>query len=172
MPAGNTAVVSYPNVYAYYDRTLPGFSQLTSSFTETTPTDAGTLAEASYDIWFDNPGHLANEVMIQTDFTGRDANCGGRAWAAEGVQFGGSNGVPVHSWNLCDGGGTEWWESADGNIPSGSVDILAMLNWLAGHGYLNPGASLHSVSYGWEISSTGGQPETFTVTSFTLTATP
>ena len=77
---------------------------------------------------------------------------------------------PVHSWNLCTSGSTSWWETADGNVPNGSVDVLAMLNWLVSHGQLPTGAQLVAVGYGFEISSTGGADENFQVSSFSITA--
>ena len=168
MPAGNTAVVSFPDVAAFYSGLVSSYSALTSSFTETMNATTGTNAEASYDIWFSNSGAV-NEVMIQNDFSpGRVPSC--PTWAALNVRFGGSNGVPVHTWNLCQGTTTSWWEIADGNIHSGSVDILAMVNWLIRHGYMASGSHFNSVGYGWEISSTGGADERFQVSQFSLAA--
>jgi hypothetical protein len=167
MPAGNTAVVAYPDTAVNFTRAVSAYHSITSSFTETMNPVTGTNAEASYDIWFSNGGAV-NEVMIQNDFSpGRVPSC---AWAATNVQFGGSNGVPVHTWNLCQGATTSWWVIADGNFSSGSVDILAMVNWLISHGHLGQGATFGTLSYGWEISSTGGQDETFRVSDFTISA--
>jgi hypothetical protein len=169
MTAGNTAVVSFPNTGFRYDKPLSGFTSLVSSFTDSIPTTDGTNAEASYDIWFNNYAGGVNEVMIQNDFSpGRGPSCG--TWAATNVQFGGSNGVPVHPWDLCTSSGTAWWETANGNMPSGSVDVLAMLKWLQSHRYLASGAQLGGFSYGFEISSTGGVNENFQVSSFTAAA--
>jgi hypothetical protein len=128
---------------------------------------SGTNAEATYDLWFNNSG--VTEVMIQTDYSpGRGPSCG--TWAATNVQFGGSNGVPVHHWDLCNGGGTMYWETADGNLSSGSVDILAMLNWLISHGYMPTGTTFGSMSFGFEVSSTSGVNENFQVSRFSITA--
>jgi len=168
MPAGNTAVVSFPNTGFFYNKALSGFSSIVSSFTDSIPARAGTNAEASYDIWFSNTGAV-NEVMIQNDYSpGRAPSCG--TWTATSVQFGGSNGVPVHPWDLCVSGSTAYWETADGNMPSGTVDVLAMLRWLVSHGQLPAGVQLGGFSYGFEISSTGGVDENFQVSSFTAAA--
>ena len=168
MPAGNTGVVSFPNTGFYYNKALSGFSSIVSSFTDSIPMRAGTNAEASYDIWFNNTGAV-DEVMIQNDYSpGRAPSCG--SWTATNVQFGGSNGVPVHPWDLCEGGSTAYWETANGNMPSGTVDVLAMLNWLVKHGQLPAGVQLGGFSYGFEISSTGGVDENFQVSSFTAAA--
>ncbi len=58
-----------------------------------------------------------------------------------------------------------------GNEQSGSVDVLAMLNWLVAHGYLPKNSGLSLIGYGWEICSTGGQNEIFQVSNFSITAT-
>lgn len=168
MPAGNTGVVSFPDVGAGYSGLVSSYSMLTSSFTETMNATAGTNAEASYDIWFNDSGAV-NEVMIQNDFSpGRVPSC--PTWAAQNVQFGGSNGVPVHTWDLCQGDTTSWWVIADGNIHTGSVDVLAMVDWLIRHGYMASGSQFGSIGYGWEISSTGGADERFQVSQFSITA--
>jgi hypothetical protein len=66
MSAGNTAVVSFPNTEFFDNKALSGFSSIVSSFTDGIPRRAGTNAEASYDIWFNNTGTV-DEVMIQND---------------------------------------------------------------------------------------------------------
>jgi len=168
MPAGNTAVVSFPNTGFAYNKALSGFSKIVSSFTDSIPARAGTNAEASYDIWFDNTGTI-DEVMIQNDYSpGRSPSCG--TWTATNVRFGGSDGVPVHPWDLCVSGSTAFWETANGNMPSGTIDALAMLNWLVSHGQLPAGVQLGAFSYGFEISSTGGVYEDFQVSSFSAAA--
>ena len=168
MPAGNTAVVSFPNTGFYYNKALSGFSSIVSSFTDSIPATAGTNAEASYDIWFNNTGTI-DEVMIQNDYSpGRSPSCG--TWTATSVRFGGRDGVPVHPWDLCVSGSTAFWETANGNMPSGTVDVLAMLKWLVSHGQLPAGVQVGAFSYGFEISSTGGVDENFQVSSFSASA--
>lgn len=56
---------------------------------------------------------------------------------------------------------------------SGSVDVLAMLEWLVNNGgYLPPGSTLTAIGYGFEICSTGGVEEKFEIKSFSITAIP
>lgn len=164
MPAGNTAVVSFPNTgqQYYYTNTLAGFSSIYSSFTENMNPASGTSAWAAYDIWLNNWG---NEVMIQHDFA-RNGPCPAVATAT----FGGSGGVPVQHWNLCKYGTELIWKLTGGNEQSGRVDILAMLTWLVNHGYLRQGSGLTDISYGFEICSTGGKPERFAVSKFSISA--
>jgi hypothetical protein len=179
MPAGNTAVVSYPSVGANYGRIideptpLTDYSSLSSSFSENMNATGGTSAWAAYDIWL-GPSKCSpavskcssNEVMIQHDF----ANNGACATAATAV-FGGSAGVPVQKWNLCTYGSELIWKLTR-DERSGSVDILAMLTWLVRHGYLRPGIGLWLIGYGWEICSTGGANEYFQVSRFSITPVP
>jgi hypothetical protein len=179
MPAGNTAVVSYPSIGANYGQVtdaptpLTNYSSIYSSFSENMNATAGTSAWAAYDIWLgaDNcsPAHSTctpDEVMIQHDFANNGA-CTTLATAA----FGGSGGVPVHNWNLCKYGSELIWK-LPGNEQFGSVDILSMLTWLVNHGYLPARTGLWSVGYGWEICSTGGVNENFQISRYSITPTP
>lgn len=166
MPAGNTAVVSFPNIGQeyYYTNTLAGFSSIYSSFTENMSPTSGTSAWAAYDIWLNNWG---NEVMIQHDFA-NNSPCSLSPPVT--AVFGGSAGVPVQTWNLCQFGSELIWKLTGGNEQSSSVDILAMLRWLENHGYLPHGSGLTDISYGFEICSTDGRPETFRLSRYSISA--
>ncbi len=164
MPAGNTAVVSFPNTGQeyFYKNTLAGFSSIYSSFTEDMNPASGTSAEAAYDIWLNN---WDNEVMIQHDIVNR-----GTCPVAATAVFGGSGGVPVQHWNLCKYGTELIWQLSGTGEKSGTVDVLAMLTWLVSHRYLPKGSGLTDISYGFEICSTGGKPERFMVSKFSISA--
>jgi hypothetical protein len=174
MPLGNTAVVSFPNTGESYDSNLlTSFSSLYSSFSETMNPTSGTSAEAGYDIWLND---WNNEVMIQHDMVNRGGPCGPVLATAS---FGGHGGVPTQSWNLCQYGSEIIWQlpaPGNGNVygeHSGSVDVLAMLEWLVNNGgYLPKGSNLTAIGYGFEVCSTGGVDETFEVNSFTITSEP
>jgi hypothetical protein len=162
MPSGNTAVVSYPSSGSQYgDRALSSFSSMYSSFTENMNANSSTSAWAAYDIWL-NGGK--NEVMIQHDFANNGA-CPGPS-----ATFGGSDGVPVQNWYMCGPWGSEYAWKLTGDEKSGSVDILAMLTWMENHGDLPKNSTLSSIGYGWEIASTGGRPETFAVSRYSISA--
>jgi hypothetical protein len=165
MPAGNGAVVSFPDVgqQYYYKNTLADFSSIYSSFTEDMHPTSWTSAEAAYDIWLND---WKNEVMIQHDIVNR-GTCPVLAIAT----FGGSGGVPVQRWNLCKYGSELIWQLSGHGEQSGRVDILAMLTWLVSHRYLPRGSGLTNISYGFEICSTGGRLEKFTVSRFTISTT-
>jgi hypothetical protein len=172
LPAGNTAVVSFPNTgESYNSNLLSSFSSMYSSFSENMHPTAGTSAEAAYDIWLNN---WNNEVMIQHDMVNRGGPCGPVLATAT---FGGHGGVPVQSWNLCQYGSELIWQvpgkGARYGEQSGSVDILSMLDWLVNNGgYLPHGSSLTAIGYGFEICSTGGADENFQITGFTITSSP
>jgi hypothetical protein len=173
MPAGNTAVVSYPSVGANYGQVsghaepLSDFRSLHSSFRETMNANSRTSAWAAYDIWLgpSSGSKATDEVMIQHDFANN-----GACTAEASATFGGSGGVPVQKWNLCQFGRELVWKLTGGNEKSGTVNILAMLHWLVAHRYMAKDTGLFSIGYGWEICSTGGQNETFEVKNFSITA--
>jgi len=183
MPAGNTAVVSYPNTYAWVnvDNTpVDTYTETVESFNETMPHNSQTTAWAMNDLWLNN---WNDEVMIQYDFS-NNADCDPSTLPAnaQDITFGGSNGVPVQQWHLCDfGGGTLDWKlgayegsqnTPSGQESSGSIDIKAMIDWLEKNGYLPTSSTWTAVSDGWEICSTGGQNETFKMNHFSVSAVP
>jgi hypothetical protein len=133
-----------------------------SSFSENMNATSGTSAWAAYDIWLNNG---KNEVMIQHDFANN-----GACTAQATTTFGGSGGVPVQTWYLCQFGSELVWKLSGSNEQSGSVNILAMLTYLENHGFLPQGSTLGAIGYGWEIASTGGVNERFQVSSYSITA--
>ena len=58
------------------------------------------------------------------------------------------------------------------NEQAGSVDILAMFKWMEANGYLPATDLFGEVDYGWEVLSTGGQPQPFHLSGFSLTVLP
>ena len=171
MPTGNTSVVSFPNIgqqVSWNKNSVPpplsGFTSIYSSFSENMNATSRTNAEAAYDIWLND---WNNEVMIQHDFSALRPRC---STIASTATFGGSGGVPVQNWNLCTYGSEIIWQLDGRSEQSGSVDILGMLTWLVRHGYLSHKTGLTAISYGFEICSTGGQPEIFKLSRFSISA--
>lgn len=176
VPAGNTAVVSYPSLSADFHvqnssgtwvaQPLTNFASMVSSFTETMNSTGSTNAWAAYDIWMGN----GDEVMIQHDFS---PHANPECFHVATATFGGSYGVPVQVWGLCRSGTEFIWQlPARASEHSGRVDILAMLTWLEQHGYVPRGDPLAAIGYGWEICSTGGVNENFQVSKFSITVRP
>lgn len=177
IPAGNGPVVSYPSsgwttlnnpVNHSLLLFIKDITSFTSTYNEVQPYVAGVASEAGYDMWYNN---YANEIMFQTDMVDPNGLRGG--FAIIDVQtFGGTGGVPVHTWNLTVFGTEIIWQLADsgvivtptsinGGLQSMTVDARAMVNWLADRGYLAADLFTSTATawgFGWEISSTHGQP--------------
>jgi hypothetical protein len=172
MPAGNTAVVSYPSngQGSSGNGTAPrisSYSSLTSAFAENMHSGSGTDAEAAYDIWT----AAGDEIMIQHDFSALRPRCSAAAGdpVLATVGFAEPGTGTIQDWKFCEYGSERIWQFA-GNEQAGSVDIRAMLTWLMNKGYLPKNSELGLIGYGFEICSTGGQPENFTVSSYSLAA--
>ncbi len=172
MPASNTAVVSYPDAQETYTTAsdtpspLSDFSSITSSFAENGPASRGDDYEAAYDIWTGTGNNnFAQEIMIWVDNHGQTPAGSDVASAAIG-------GVGYKVWSTSRAGtvGDTVSMVLDSNRSSGSVNILADLNWLESNGYLPAGSGLNQIDFGWEICSTGGVPETFTLSQYRITA--
>ncbi|MGH7436631.1 MAG: GH12 family glycosyl hydrolase domain-containing protein [Polyangiaceae bacterium] len=172
LPAGNTAVVSFPNTgESYGTNLLSSFTSIYSSFAESMNSTSGTSAEAAYDIWLND---WNNEVMIQHDMYNRGGPCGP---VLHTVSFGGTGGVPQQSWILCQYGSELIWQiqgnGSNYGVHKGSVDVLAMLEWLENNGgYLPQASTLTAIGYGFEICSTGGADERFEVSAFSIRSKP
>lgn len=173
--AKNTAVLSYPNTQQLFndwskggwngngantDTPIRGLARLTSTFAENMNANRGTDAEAAYDIWLSHTSG-PDEVMIWVDNAHRGTGGATRIGAAT---FGGQK------WTLLQYQGGEIIWSLDANEQSGTVDILAMLRNLQSRGLESPAAAIGQIDFGFEICSTGGRPETFSVSRYTLTA--
>jgi hypothetical protein len=168
MPAGNTAVVSYPSTSQGSsgngtNPAISSYSTLTSSFSENMNATSQTDAEAAYDVWT----AAGDEIMIQNDFSPLRPRCG-TILATVGFTEPGTG--TVQDWDFCTYGSERIWQFHSGSEHSGSVDIGAMLTWLMNNGHLPQGSRLGLVGYGFEVCSTGGQNENFQVSRYSLTA--
>jgi len=192
--AGSTAVATYPNVQQLTDNydsathtwgngsadtPLSAVKTIHSSFKESMPHNSGTIAEFGYDIWTNYP----SDVMIWTDNVNRGT---GGATKIGTMSYGGQHFTVYVNGTVAAGG--EIIFSLDGNNgkrssgfaneTSGTVHILATLGWLqrymTAHGYSTYAKDLGEVGQidaGWEICSSGGTSETFSMSSYSLRAT-
>jgi hypothetical protein len=162
--AGNTAVLTYPSVQVNYNSqdgyALSRFSSMTSSGAEQMPSVSGLDAEAAYDIWLND---LNKEVMVWVDNHGQTpAGSKVAAYSVSGA-----------TWDLYVTGDNSYLAFVrQGNANSGSVDLLALLKYLERRGLLSSSDTLWQVNFGFEISSTGGRPASFSVTHYSLHSTP
>jgi len=153
--AGNTAVLTYPSVQKNYpNRALSSFTSMTSSYAEDMHAVAGTDGEAAYDIWIND---LNKEVMFWVDNHGQTP--AGSKVAT--VTLGGL------TWNYYKTSGYYAFV-LDHNAATGTVDLLAGIRYLISRGDLSASDKLWQVNFGFEICSTAGAPETFTVSNFSL----
>ena len=181
VPNGNTSVTAYPSTGQGSSgdgtsQAISAYTQITSSFAENMNANPNTDAEAAYDIWTGADNN--NETMIQFDFSALRPRCS----AAEGdpvlatVGFTEPGTSTVQQWDFCEygsGSGAERiWELHGASEQSGSVDIRSMLMWEIDNKYLPATDQLGLVGFGVEVCSTGGVPENFQVSSFSLTALP
>ena len=162
--AGNTAVLTYPEVQQLFTSTsntnppIAKFRAVYSHFTEAMHATARTDVEAAYDIWLSNTSG-PHEVMVWVDNHGRGS--GGATRVGHATIFG-------QPFTVYKNGGGEIIFSLDHNEQTGTVHVIATLRWLQGHGYVSAHAQIGQVDFGWEICSTGGVPETFTVSAYSI----
>ena len=174
-PAGHTGVLSYPNTQQLFnnwngsgwngsgthtDTPIGRLVHLTSTFAENMNSNPGTDAEAAYDVWLTGTSGPV-EIMIWVDNANRGT---GGADQIGTSTFGGQ------SWTLLQYHGGELIWSLHSNERFGAVDILAMLRNLQSRGLVSSGAAIGQIDFGFEVCSTGGVPEKFAVSSYTLTA--
>lgn len=162
--AGNTEVLTYPSVQVNYNSTdgypVSRFTTMTSSYSETMHAVGGTDAEAAYDIWING---LNKEVMVWVDDHGQ-APSGSKVAT---TSFSGA------TWDLYVTSDKSYMAFVRrGNATSGTVDLHAALAYLEGRGDLSGSDVLWQVNFGWEICSTAGAPETFSMNNYSLTSSP
>ena len=170
MPGTGTTVISYPNASDQLasPEALSTWSDINGSYNTTLP--SGTFSgEAAYDIWLNHiaGGSNAQEVMIWTDNHGQTpaGSSTGNTW---------TDPTTGDVYTIWDQGPADDYGTvtllADTNSASGKVDILDALTYLISNDYVLSGP-LASADYGFEIASTDGIAQTFTVNDYGLTFT-
>jgi hypothetical protein len=137
-------VKSFPNVSKTAGPALGSLHSVTSSFNVTVPSSGAY--ETAYDIWLSNN---AFEVMLWMNETGPVGPLGSRQTTAT---------VGGHSWTVFSGsnGSNQVFSFVrQGNISSGSVDILSVLRWIESKGWFG-NVTLGQVQFGFEITSSSG----------------
>jgi hypothetical protein len=165
-PAGS-AVRAYPHVSESLGQPISDYTQVVATFADTMPT--GGRAEAAFDIWVNGaPGTASTahmiEVMVWTSTHNTmpsgapvtTATIGGQAFTVWECQASGCASHPYYAFVL------------SGSESSGAVNILAFLHWLISRGLVPASDPLTQVQDGWEIASTGGTTETFSMTNYRL----
>lgn len=167
---GNTAVNSYPDVSNTVTSTentpvpASSYASLVSTYAESMEVNADTDAEAAYDIWLgtSEADQYSRELMIWVENHGQ-------------TPAGDPSGAPVtiagHEYQLWADGNDTLSFVMTTNTPSGTVDILAIVNWLIAQGRYPANIGFNQINFGFEIPSTGGVDSVFKVTGYTLAYT-
>jgi hypothetical protein len=161
-PASPPQVRSYPAVAYSCGWPVSSYKSIVSSFAETWP--AGAIGEAAYDIFTAGtstaPTARTTEVMIWTDTHG--ATPAGSVIATPTI-----NGV---TYNLYFSSTLQTWPyyafEAQSNFSSGTVDILAILNYLVANGYILASDIINTIFFGWEIITAAAA--VFQMTSYSV----
>jgi hypothetical protein len=157
-PTSDCAVEAYASAQYRYDNrpgeeTIASITEMTSTFAQSMPSGSlgsnGFDAEAAYDIWLNN---YALEVMIWVDNQGQTP-AGGRIGTAT---------LAGAAFTVYRSGHTYSFVSGR-NEASGSVNILDALDWLVSEHDASSSSYLTQFNFGWEICSTGGHTDTFSV---------
>jgi hypothetical protein len=155
------------------DTPISALSELTSTYAESTPHNSQTIAQWAWDNWLSNDAGYPDEVMVWVDNNGR-CNSGSFGTQVHApVTIAGQEWTPHRYpnssefiWSLDGPGGA----GTCAQQASGTVDLLALLKWMQANGYAAPGAAISLIDGAWEICSTGGVPETFRMSSYSVTA--
>jgi len=156
----NTADSNYTTPPSQYD--LTNISSLTSDFTDSMPQLGDLDAETAYDIWL-NQWQTQIMVWVATS-PGKD-----RDLADSGDTEVGTYNYDGQNWSLWrNGSGVtgSYFFLLDHSESSGTVDIKAMLDTMVSLGYIPASSPLTQIALGWEISDTGGNPVTFSMSRF------
>jgi hypothetical protein len=181
-PKGNTAVMTYPDIQQLFnnwcgtgnwsgcanptDTPLSALSGLKFEYgLSMPPATSGTIAQAAYDIWTSDPTH--DEIMIWLDNDNRGS--GGATFDASYTTADGQQ------WTLYNYGDEIIWSlGARGTFAQrtsyADVPVSELMQYLVDHGYEGSSSVVGQIDFGWEICSTGGVPQTFTVNDYSITA--
>lgn len=164
--AGNTAVLSYPDVQGLLtqsngnDTPLSNLTLDRSSFSITMPTGSGLDDEAAYDDWLNN---WNTEVMIWVYNQGQTPAGSVRAhpliWGQNWTFWAtGSKGDPNNTYTFV----------LNKNETNGTVHELGMFQWLEQNGWIPASSGVTDNEFGFEMCSTGGHSADYTVNNYTM----
>jgi Glycosyl hydrolase family 12 len=162
---GNTAVLSGPDDQVLEYKSISRLPKLVATYNLSQPTKGDF--EADYDIWIQDNGQTEDwsndtEVMVWVD------NHGQRP-AGNVVTHGRIYGKRFTLWST---GGKDQsnvtYSLVFANSHKGVTHLAAIFTWLTRHGWISPNAADLDVEFGWEICSTNGVYENFTMNSYVL----
>jgi hypothetical protein len=138
-------IKSYPNATRGVYRNLDQLSGLTSNFNVSVPWQGAY--NTAYDIWDTDHDH---EIMLWMNWSGPVGPIGSYQTR---VSVGG------HTWDVyrgSNGANNVYSFLRAGHTTAGSVDILPILRWIAGQGWISWSEPIGDVQFGYEITSSSG----------------
>lgn len=162
-------IKSYPNVEKKVNYTVSSMPDITASFSTSSP-DWGSYNTA-FDIWYDN---YAYEIMLwfnwQGDMGPISYNYGCNGYPATACPAATNVNVGGHTWNVyrgTNGSNIVYSFLRTSKTKSGTVNITQISKWLANNGWFSQNTNLHSIQFGWEITSSSGGAD-FKVSNFNV----
>lgn len=150
-------VKSYPHSAKNVGRQLSSLSRVSSSFNVNRP--GSGAYESTYDIWANNNSY---EIMLWMNKQGAVGPIGSKQTT---VSVGG------HTWDVykgSNGSNAVFSFVRTSNTNAGTVDVLAVLNWIKARGWFG-NVTLGEVQFGFEITSASGGLN-FTSNSYSVSA--
>ncbi|MFD6069907.1 glycoside hydrolase family 12 protein [Amycolatopsis lurida] len=150
-------VKSYPHSAKNVGRQLSGLRSLSSSFNVSRP--GGGAYATAYDIWANNNAY---EIMLWMNKQGAVGAIGSKETT---VSVGG------HTWDVyrgSNGANAVFSFLRTSNTNAGSVDVLAVLNWIKNRGWYGD-VTVGEVQFGFEITSSSGGMN-FTSNSYSVSS--
>jgi hypothetical protein len=159
--SGDGAVKTYPNVQMNFSEPqISSLHSVTSTYAQTSPQTG--IYEDAYDIWLNGVASSGStEVMVWTENHDQVP-----AGSQEATATFGANSYTVY--RTSSGGYIAF--VAGQNSSSGTVDLLAIFNWLIAKGWIPGNSTLGQICYGVELVSTNGVPATFSFTNFSISS--
>ena len=148
-------VKSYPHSARAVNKKLSALNSVSSSFNVTRP--GGGAYETAYDIWANNNAY---ETMLWMNKQGAVGPLGTKQTTAT---------VGGHTWDVykgSNGSNAVFSFIRTSTTNSGTVDVLAVLNWIKGKGWFGD-VTLGEVQFGFEITSSSGGLN-FTTNSYSV----
>jgi hypothetical protein len=150
-------VKTYPHSAKNVGKKLSALGQVSSSFNVSRP--GSGAYETAYDIWADNNAY---EIMLWMNKQGAVGPLGSKQTTAS---------VGGHTWDVykgSNGSNAVFSFVRTSNTDAGTVDVLAVLNWIKASGWYGD-VTLGEVQFGFEITSSAGGLN-FTTNSYSVTA--
>jgi hypothetical protein len=146
---------------------IDSFASVTSTFAETSP-HAG-IYDYAYDIYVGSStlvGPGTTEIMIWTENDGQTP-VGSRVASALAVD---GRTYDLYYQDDNGNGGHHATFVANASLASGTLNLLAFLDYAVQQNWIAASAALNQIAFGVEICETGGASATFEVTDFSIAA--